>query len=73
MKQMTVREAAKAMGVTIRRVMTLIAENRLPGSTKNEYGFWQIPAASVRAKQKGAARSSRYKAFTREGDSNDQQ
>lgn len=48
-KKMTVREAANALGVSIRRVMTLIAENRLAGAEKNEFGFWLIPVASVQA------------------------
>ena len=52
---MTVREVANSMGVSVRRVMALIAESRLPGATKNEYGFWLIPAASVLARLKKKA------------------
>jgi len=48
----TTREAASELGISLRRLMTLLAEGKLPGSYKLGL-VWQIPqsALDVRVKE----------------------
>jgi len=43
---MTTREAAAALGVSIRHVLTLLYEGRLPAARKVGM-IWQIPTKSI--------------------------
>jgi len=49
-KVLTVRQAAEALSVGIRHVLTLLYEGKLPGSYK--LGLqWQIPEEAIKARQ----------------------
>jgi hypothetical protein len=46
---LTTREAALKLGVSIRRLMALLAEGKLPGSYKVGL-IWQIPQGAIKAR-----------------------
>lgn len=46
---LTAREAALKLGISLRRLMSLMAEGRLPGSYKVGL-IWQIPLSAVEAR-----------------------
>ena len=50
-KVLTTREAALELGISIRRLMALLAEQRLPGSYKVGL-IWQIPQAAIETRIK---------------------
>ena len=52
---LTTREAALKLGISIRRLMALLAEGRLPGSYKVGL-VWQIPQAAIETRIKEKAR-----------------
>lgn len=49
MKALTTRTAALKLGISIRRLMSLLSEGRLPGAYKIGL-LWQIPQAAVQAR-----------------------
>lgn len=52
---LTTREAALKLGISIRRLMALLAEGRLPGSYKIGL-IWQIPLGAIETRIKEKAR-----------------
>jgi excisionase family DNA binding protein len=50
---MSTRETAAALGVSIRHVLTLLYEKKLPA--KKVGMVWRIPASAVEQRQKGKA------------------
>ncbi len=50
----TAREAASKLGISIRRLMSLLAEGRLPGAYKLGL-IWQIPQEAIEARIKAKA------------------
>jgi len=48
---MSVRAAARALGIGLKRVYELLYDERLVGAQKRE-GRWQIPLGAVRARVK---------------------
>lgn len=53
-KPLTTRDAALRLGISIRRLMTLLAEGKFPGSYKVGL-IWQIPQGAVKARIKERA------------------
>ncbi len=47
----TTREAALTLSISVRRLMTLLAEGKLPGSYKVGL-IWQIPQGAVEARMR---------------------
>jgi excisionase family DNA binding protein len=52
---LTTREAALRLGISIRRLMALLAEGRLPGAYKVGL-IWQIPQAAIETRVKEKAK-----------------
>jgi hypothetical protein len=52
---LTTREAALRLGISIRRLMALLAEGRLPGSYKIGL-IWQIPMGAIEARSREKVR-----------------
>jgi hypothetical protein len=52
---LTTREAQVALGISWRRLMTLLAEGKLPGSYKLGL-LWQIPRSAIEARRREVAR-----------------
>lgn len=48
---LTTREAALKLGISLRRLMALLAEGKLPGSYKVGL-MWQVPQSAVEARIK---------------------
>jgi excisionase family DNA binding protein len=52
---LTTREAALRLNISIRRLMSLLAEGRLPGSYKVGL-IWQIPLSAIETRTREKAR-----------------
>jgi excisionase family DNA binding protein len=59
---LTTREASLRLGISMRRLMALLAEGKLSGSYKVGL-IWQIPQSAVEDRMKAKARS--YAAHSR--------
>lgn len=65
---MTTREAALRLGISIRRLMSLLAEGKLPGAYKIGL-IWQIPVSAVETRTREMAKFYSRRAPTSRPDS----
>ena len=52
---LTTREAQVVLGISLRRLMALLAEGKLPGSYKVGL-LWQIPQSAIEARRREVAK-----------------